>query len=240
MEHLEHSFVSTTDRAETSLGVLLKHEIESYCKSVEETCPLFLEAKQGRVTPAHLAHFVDGVFYLIQHTQILLRIARRECAKKGLWELGEFYKLKIEEEKGHEQWALEDLDRLEKRFHVDSPFMVSDPMFELVEEIRNSILRDPVLYLSYIILAEYATVLITPQWGNDLSVHCGIPRDSISVLGNHVELDKAHVTEMVEMIDRFADKEKYEMIFLTQTRRFMELHRRFCTDTWMSAQTWSE
>lgn len=213
-----------------SLGLSLKTDIEK-AYGVFRTENLFIEnAKAGKTTPLQLCEFLDNIFYLIQHTPVLLRLARRVCLEKGLTSLAEFYDHKIDEELGHEYWAVQDLKSLEQKFGVKPSRAVSPHMKELVDSIRKNIESDPVYYLCYILLAEHFTVLASPDWLNSLEAQCGIPASSASVIGNHVELDKDHVLEMVTVIDKFAPYEQYSEMFKTHLNKYLSCHGQFCQE----------
>lgn len=213
-----------------SLGESMRAEIQNYYQKARTVSPLLVGAREGHLTPRHVAEFLDNIFYLIQHTNIFLRLARRICLEKGLHQLGEFYSLKIDEEKGHERWAEADIEGLAKQFGAKPLRAVTPGMRKLVDSIRESIERDPTLYLCYIMLAEHFTVLCSPEFLSDLRDKCGIPLASMSVIGNHAELDKDHVLEMVEAIDRLAPEEKYRDLFQQRLKVHMGYHEAFCRE----------
>jgi hypothetical protein len=74
-------------------------------------------------------------------------------------------------------------------------------MLAMIAFIERVIDEDPALYLAYILFAEYLVVLLGPQWLELLESRCGIPRTSMTVIGNHAELDREHVAEAFEVID---------------------------------------
>jgi len=75
-------------------------------------------------------------------------------------------------------------------------------LYELTDLIERYIRLNPNLYLPYILLAEYFIVLVGPRWLSALETKCRLPSRFISIVGNHVELDKSHVDEDLREISR--------------------------------------
>ena len=100
----------------------------------------------------------------------------------------------------------------------------------LLAFLESTIDEDPALYLAYILFAEYLVVLLGPEWLTLLEERCGIPRSSMTVIGNHVELDKEHVEEALAHIDDLvSDPRKLSRMreVLLQT---IEHFERFCDE----------
>jgi hypothetical protein len=101
---------------------------------------------------------------------------------------------------------------------------------DLVTFLATTIDRDPVLYLSYILFAEYLIVLLGPEWLRMLEERCGIPRSSMTVIGNHIELDREHVEEALDQIDALvSDPHKLPSMRAVLLETFAYFDR-FCAD----------
>jgi hypothetical protein len=115
--------------------------------------------------------------------------------------LASHYRHKVQEEAGHDRWAEQDLERLGipgiAYEHDESMAAIG----QLFAYLRRVVDRDPCLFLSYMLLAEYLTVLVGPLWLQALESRCGISPDRISVLANHVVLDREHAAEGFREID---------------------------------------
>jgi hypothetical protein len=77
----------------------------------------------------------------------------------------------------------------------------------MIEYHRSIICDDPKLYLAYILFAEYLIVLGAGEWLALLETRCGIPASSLSAVGNHVELDKDHVTQEMAVLNELVHPE---------------------------------
>lgn len=212
------------------MSQLMKSTIESYYRRTKDSNPLYRNARMGRLKAENIHAYLNNVLYLVQHTPIHLSYAKSQASARKMKALAVFFESKMKEEIGHDKWAENDLSEMKKKFGSDTQRDLSPHMVRLVEFIHDTIERDPSLYVAYIFLAEYFTVLAAPEWLRDLETNCGIPRAMMSVIGNHSELDKEHVAEDIEQIEAFfADVENPEP-FLEVLKTAHTLYENFCSE----------
>ena len=89
---------------------------------------------------------------------------------------------------------------------------------------------DPALYLAYILFAEQLVVILGPEWLELLEARCGIPRSSMTVIGNHAELDKEHVESALEEIDDLVGDPRKLPRMRDALRRSIGFFDRFCVE----------
>lgn len=197
-----------------ALSQQLKSEIEAFYHEKMQGHDFFVKARSGNLNAKHVEILLAQLYAVVSKTQSMLRFAIDVCEKRGLHELAEFYKLKVKEEVGHDQWAIEDLRALRGQGaqFADQPAQES-AVAKMLEMHRELIDRDPALYLPYILFAEYYTVIATNETLDLLENRCGIPRSCFSVLSNHQELDQDHVDEWQDSIDSLIDTGRYEKPF---------------------------
>lgn len=180
----------------------LRVEIERYAAQVRGSNPLLQSAKRGELTREHVVRYLVNVHHLVSHTPIHLVRARERARALGDERLAVHFETRFAEEVGHDAWAERDIASLVR---INAPSMtdanVSSSMKALLRYIEEIIDRDPSLYLSYILLAEYLIVLLGPEFLSELETNCGIPRSSMTVIANHAELDQDHTEEAFENID---------------------------------------
>jgi hypothetical protein len=186
----------------TTIGHVLKNEIEDYARILRQSNPLFLAAQRGALRPEHVRAYVGGLLVLIRGTIPLMRRAESRAAAIGDDALAAHWRHKIAEEVGHDRWAESDLGRLTPGSGGRASDCAAGALRELLAYLQETIDRDPCLLLAYALLAEYLTVLVGGHWLQALERHCGIPQRNVSVIANHVELDEAHAIEGVREIDR--------------------------------------
>jgi len=183
------------------IGNALRAQIVEYAVEMRRSNPLFYKAEDGTMTSQNISRYLANVHYLITHTPIHLARARDGARARGDHALATHYAHKIGEEVGHDEWAERDLSRVAPLLAAPVKREVNASMRGLVEYIARVIDEDPALYLAYILFAEHLMVVGGPDWLQLLEERCGIPRTAMTVVGNHVDLDREHVEEALESID---------------------------------------
>jgi hypothetical protein len=186
----------------------LDAELKQSAVRLRDTNPLFIGASRGTLTLAHVTRYVANVHHLIRHTPLFLGRARERAEVGGNDRLAAHYVKKWAEEVGHDVWAERDLAQLSARAPQGDRTIVP-AAHQLVAFIFGIIDEDPALYLSYLLFSEGLIALMGDEWLGLLEQRCGIPRTSMTVIGNHVELDRDHMDEALQNIDALvAEPEK--------------------------------
>jgi hypothetical protein len=179
----------------------LRVEIERYAAQMKGSNPLFLKAEDGTFTNACMVNYLTNIRHLVCHGQRYIVRAGQRAVAVGDERLAEHYEHKRREELGHEKWADRDIERVSMVSMIPANPDVLPSAHDLVMFLGKTIDEDPALYLSYMLFAEYLIVLLGPEWLQMLEERCGIPRSSMTVIGNHIELDREHVEEALDQID---------------------------------------
>ena len=202
--------------AKTSSVVLLmlsqtmKEKIELHFENLKESNSYYKDVFSRQVDKFQVGTWIHNCLYLVQHTPIHLVEAKCKAESLGHDELAKFYETKIAEEKGHDQWGHDDLDKLNQKA---PSYPLCDSMIRIVEHNHRMIQEDPHLYLAHIYLAEYFTVIAAPTTIDALQKNSNIDPQCLSIFGNHAELDKEHVQEWEDIIAKLVDSAKYEERF---------------------------
>ena len=182
----------------------LRADIEKYAATRFRQNPFFRMTEEGALGRSCVRAYLQNIRYLVANTPVCLQRARQRANERGAIELEQHFIAKDAEENGHDKWAERDLQSIDDSgmlpVEVDTTG-VSREMLELVDFIVKMIDRDPTLYLAYILFAEHLTVVMGPEWLALLDVRCGIPMSSMTVIANHVELDREHVEHALNEID---------------------------------------
>jgi len=179
----------------------LRVEIERYAAQMPRSNSLFLKAEDGTFAPAFMVTYLTNIKHLVSHTPIFLTRGRERARSIGDDRLAAHYEQKRADEFGHDVWAERDIERVSTISMTPSNTDIVPAMHELLGFLARTIDEDPTLYLSYVLFAEYLTVLLGPAWLKLLDERCGIPCSSVTVVGNHVDLDREHVQEALDEID---------------------------------------
>jgi hypothetical protein len=189
------------------LSIELKQEIERHAQEIGAH-RLMLDAHNGDVPPQTVVRYLSGARELVRATPWHLELARSRARELALPELEAFFEHKLAEEQGHERWAESDLAAMSERFRTAPALLPSPAIRSLLGFLETVIRSDPYAYLPYILLAEYATVLMGPAWTQALREKCSIPPNALSVVDRHAELDKHHVAEALAEIDRLLEEHR--------------------------------
>lgn len=210
------------------VGASLRRHIQEYAIYLRESSPLFYNARRGRLGPAEVRRYLMDMHFLVQKTPPHLTLAKQQAEARGWHELAEHFSHRLGEEVGHDEWSRRDLVQLASRDKAPEESLRPSPQVRaLAARIEETIQRDPRLYLSYILLAEYLTVLCGEEWIELLEKDCGIERSHLSVIGNHAVLDRDHAHEGFETVDRLVPP-SMENEMLTALKGFMSLHQQIC------------
>lgn len=194
----------------------LKNRVVHHWHESQKKGTFYHAILNGTAKTENYTTFIENAHFLVQHTPIHLKIAQAEAEKKGQKQLAEFFKLKLIEESGHDKWAEADLEVVKsmKDYKVRQNPQIEPAMRNMVETIEKVIRQDPYLYLAYIFLAEYMTVIAGPALVDGIENKCGFPKKSMTIVENHAELDKDHVDEWEEVFTAIVDEKKYAQGFL--------------------------
>jgi pyrroloquinoline quinone (PQQ) biosynthesis protein C len=208
---------------------VLRNDIDDYARALRQS-PLLEDARAGRVTPAVVGRYLASIHYLLTQTPIHLALAQARALEHGRAGLVRYYEQKLLEEQGHHHWAEADQSRLAELFGEAAVQEPAPTMIALVRNTRAIIERDPVLYLAYILFAEYFMVVMGPEWLRALDEHCGIPASAMTAVSHHVELDKHHVAEGCREMDALIEDDRLHEPMRQALRDTMRHFSAFCDD----------
>jgi hypothetical protein len=217
----------------------LLSEISAFAARLQNEHPLMEAARRGRVAPETVASYLAGIRYLLEHTPIHLELAVRTAGQRGLPDLVEFFKCKQREEDGHARWAESDLAELERACGATAAGVPSS-MIRMVACVGDIARNRPEHYLGYILFAEHATVQAGEPWAEALRDHCGIPASALSSITKHVALDRFHVAEGKEEVNRLLCDVTDAGPFVDTLRTAMSHFDAFCDELNQSVDGSSE
>ena len=179
----------------------LRLEIEAHAERVRQRNPFLLKAAAGQVSPVEVERYLVTLHYMIARTHPNLVRARERAREAGLVALEGYYAEKLREETGHDRWAEHDLEVLRRSSGATGRCEPVPAAEELDAFLSATIDRDPVLYLAYVLWAEYFTVLAGGELAQHLVGACDIAPEALTCLVKHVELDKDHTEENLDVLD---------------------------------------
>jgi pyrroloquinoline quinone (PQQ) biosynthesis protein C len=214
----------------TMISAVLKNDIEAFASRLRTSNRLLEQARKGMVTPYAVGAYLSNLMYLIREALEILSLAQGRASAIGHTELAAFYLRKMKEEKGHDQWAQNDIVSLNTLFGAQAVADRSPAILEMLSYLRKATEEDPVQYLAYLLFTEYVTVLIGPEWLRLLEEQCGVPASMMTVVSNHVELDKDHVEACLTEIDELVTDETFHGGLQRTLRESMQYFDAFCAE----------
>jgi hypothetical protein len=200
--------------------------IEDQTRTIEQINPFVLKAKAGNVTQAECGNYLNNLMYLFQFTCSYLKNAQTKAINRGNSDLADFFAEKITEEKGHDLWARDDLNRMGFNQQTVDLSQINSATFDLFSHILSLIQDDPIALLGHMFFVEYFTVIAAPAFINDLE-KCGFNKNHFTSLTNHIELDQFHVQDDLKALEKFVKTPQQEQIVLDAIIGSSQLVHRF-------------
>lgn len=181
------------------IGRAVRIDIEQYAGEMDRRNRLLEATRAGKVTREMVVRYVASLRYMLALTPIHFRKASRRARELGDETLARHFEHKLKEELGHDKWAENDLKSLDAERAARQGTTAA--IHDLARFVEATIETNPALYLGYIAFVEYITVMAGDEWLRLLEERCGIPRASMTAVGNHIELDREHAEEGFALID---------------------------------------
>ncbi len=204
----------------------LRVDIDQYAATLRTQNALFVKTLQGTLAKSEIVSYLANIREIIIQAQDAMIFASKQARARNDVALAEWFAHKQVEEKGHDTWAVRDISQVrsdDSGTQLAFSSQVVPAIRELVANNLAVIDEDPALYLTYTLFTEYLTVIAGPEWLSILEERCHVPRAAMTVVGNHIELDKDHVEEALESIDRLVTDPKK----LARMREVLKQHMTF-------------
>jgi hypothetical protein len=169
-------------------------EIDAFYAELKKKNVFYRRIFSGDIQVNEFAAYLRNVSFLITYTPVHLTLAERVAKERGYSMLASYFKAKMGEEKEHDKWGDDDVAALKKKFKVpEEAIGITSEMKEYIKGNEQLIQDDPYAYFVYVLFAEYFTVIAGPECMASVERHAKIPQNMMTIVGNHVELDKHHV-----------------------------------------------
>jgi hypothetical protein len=169
------------------------------------SAPVIADCLAGCVSRETYGEFLIEAYHHVKHTVPLLMACGSRIPERLEW-LREGVAAYIEEEYGHEQWILSDLETLGwKR----STALARRPRVEtelMVAYAHDTVWRNnPAGLLGMVFVLEGTSVAIATRAAEIIGKQLDLPRRAFSYLLSHGSLDAAHIGHLENLLNRFED-----------------------------------
>jgi len=216
---------SQSQQDQTSLHA----RVEALCADIEEHNALLRLARDRRLSPQRVALFLYNTEQLIRRTPEHISRAITVATDKRLDFLLPYLAHSAKEEVDHHKWAERDQTVL-SGVHGEATVFLLPAMKRLMQWLQATIDGDPVLLLAYILFVEYLTVRVGPGFVA-AAQESGVPVQALTVISNHVTLDKDHVRGDFAVADKIsASYPRYAKSFEETAATAAEFYSCFLTE----------
>ena len=169
------------------------------------SAPVIADCLAGRVSLASYGAFLTEAYHHVKHTVPLLMACGSRLPERLEW-LRQGVTAYIDEEYGHEQWILNDLEAA--GFDRDAvvtgrPGLATELM---VSYAYDTVQRgNPVGLFGMIFVLEGTSVAITTQAAEIIMGQLKLPRRAFSYLLSHGSLDAEHIGHFEALVNRLDD-----------------------------------
>ena len=185
--------------------------------------PIIGKALSGAISRADYIAFLGQAYHHVRHTSPLLMACGSRLPSRLEWLRAEMVHY-IEEEVGHQEWILDDLEALgeSRQQHVTSqPWHETELM---VAYAYDTIARgNPLGFFGMVLVLEGSSAALASHAAEAIEKRLGLPRNAFSYLRSHGELDLEHTQFFARLMDRLIDPEDQKAV-IHAANRFYRLY----------------
>jgi thiaminase len=167
--------------------------------------PIIRDALQGDVSLESYRAFLAQAYYHVRHTVPLMMACGARLPLRLEW-LREAVCEYIEDEYGHEQWVLDDIEACGGDRTAVRDGRPSLPIELMVSFLYDLIARDnPVGLFGMVNVLEGTSIALATHAADSLRQRLDLPQSAFSYLSSHGSLDVEHMQTYRRLMDRLDD-----------------------------------
>lgn len=185
--------------------------------------PIIKAGASGQVTlPAYIA-FLTEAYHHVKHTVPLLMLCGAKLPEHYEW-LREAVAEYIEEELGHQEWILNDIQACgadAEAVRHGQPSLATEIMVAYAYDMINRI--NPLGFFGMVLVLEGTSVALATQAGETLQTNLGLDKKAFSYLTSHGALDVGHTDFYAGLVNKIDDK-KERALLIHSAKNFYKLY----------------
>jgi len=176
------------------------------------SAPVIQRCLAGDITREQYLAFLAQAYHHVRHTVPLLMATGARLPERLGW-LRDPILHYLEEETGHEQWILNDIehaggDRVAAA--ASRPDVATEAM---VAYAYDTVMRgNPVGFFGMVYVLEGTSVALALQAADRIQATLGLPSRAFTYLRSHGELDQEHVHHLADILGRLDDPMDHEAV----------------------------
>jgi pyrroloquinoline quinone (PQQ) biosynthesis protein C len=171
------------------------------------SAPIIQRALAGQIQRDEYIAFLTQAFHHVRHTvPLLMAVGSRLPARLG-WLRKEIIHY-TEEEEGHEQWILNDIQAAggdSAACATSLPSSATDAMVAYAYDTATR--RNPVGFFGMVFVLEGASVALACNAADRIQASLQLPNKAMTYLRSHGQLDQQHVQDLYAILDRFDEEQ---------------------------------
>ncbi len=187
------------------------------------TAPIINKSVSGDVTLEEYIDFLTQAYHHVKHTVPLLMAAGSRIPDSMEWlrtALAEY----IEEELGHEEWILNDIEACginKESIRHSQPALATELMVAYAYDVINRV--NPVGLFGMVHVLEGTSIATADKAADGIQSALSLPDAAFTYLRSHGALDQQHVKFFESLMNKITDNEQQECI-IHNTKVFYHLY----------------
>ncbi len=176
------------------------------------SAPIIEKALSGQIQLTDYIAFLTEAYHHVKHTVPLLMAVGAKLPEEKEW-LREAVAEYIEEEVGHQEWILNDIEVCgvnKERIRHGQPSLATELM---VSYAYDTIARtNPVGFFGMVHVLEGTSVTTASHAASAIRQALGLPQEAFSYLQSHGALDQGHIQFFESLMNRIEDEQEQAYI----------------------------
>jgi len=174
--------------------------------------PVIGDCLAGRVTRTQYLGFLGEAYHHVKHTVPLLMACGSRLSTSQAW-LRDAVAEYIEEERGHEQWILDDIAHTggdADRVRNGTPKPATELMVAYVYDFIAR--RNPVGFFGMVQVLEGTSVALATNAAGVIERTLGLPATATRYLRSHGEIDRSHLQFFADLVNRLDAEDQQAVV----------------------------
>lgn len=174
--------------------------------------PAIQRALAGEVTLDLYLEFLTQAYHHVRHTVPLLMAVGARLPSRHDW-LREPILHYLDEERGHEQWILNDIERSggdRAAAAATQPAVATECMVAYAYDMIER--RNPLGFFGMVYVLEGTSVALALNAASRIQAQLQLPTHAFSYLRSHGELDQEHVGDLEAILGRITDADDRDAV----------------------------
>ena len=187
------------------------------------SAPIIGQCMQGDITLPDYVAFLTQAYHHVKHTTPLLMATGGRLPESKEW-LRNAVAEYIEEELGHQEWILNDIDACgydKEKARASVPNASTEFMVAYAYDVINRI--NPLGFFGMVQVLEGTSIAIADSAADKIQTALGLPDKAFTYLRSHGALDQEHVKFFRSLMDQVADEAEQQLI-IHCAKRFYHLY----------------